>query len=89
MIKNRFPAGWDEKMVQEVIDHYENQTEEEALAEDESAFDDPNRTLMEIPKELVPIVRKLIARYEMTITKAESLAGKERVRRKRISRTQS
>ena len=50
MMKNRFPAGWDERRVQEVIDHYENQTEEEALAEDESAFDDPGRTMMEIPE---------------------------------------
>ncbi|MDQ1327925.1 MAG: hypothetical protein QG641_1210, partial [Candidatus Poribacteria bacterium] len=43
MMKNRFPTGWDEKRVQKVIDYYENQIEEEALAEDESAFDDPNR----------------------------------------------
>jgi len=86
MTKNRFPTGWNEKMVQEVIDHYENQTEEEALAEDESAFDDPSRTMMEIPKELVPIVRELIARYEIAITKAESLARKERVIKKKISK---
>ena len=84
MMKNKFPTGWGEKIVQEVIDHYEDQTEEEALAEDESAYDDLNRTMMEIPKELVPIVRELIARYEMAIAKAESLAGKERVKRKRI-----
>jgi len=77
MIKNKFPSGWDEKMVQEVINHYENQTEEEAIAEDESAFDDPNRTFMEIPKELVPIVRELIARYEMAINKVESIAKKK------------
>ncbi len=83
-MKNKFPTGWDEKTIQEVIDHYEDQTEEEALAEDESVYYDPNRALMEIPKELVPIVRELIARYEMAIAKAESLAGKERVKRKRI-----
>ncbi|MDQ1316924.1 MAG: hypothetical protein QG588_573 [Candidatus Poribacteria bacterium] len=86
MMKNRFPVGWDEKRIQEVIDYYENQTEEEALAEDESAFDDPNRTMMEIPKELVPIVRELIARYEMAINKVESLARKERVIKKNISK---
>jgi CHASE3 domain sensor protein len=86
MMKNRFPTGWNEKKVQEVIDHYENQTEEEALAEDESAFDDPSRTMMEIPKELVPIVRELIARYEIAITKVESLARKERIIRKKISK---
>ena len=79
-MKGKFPIGWDERAVQEVIDHYEDQTEEEVLAEDESACDDPNRTMMEIPKELVPIVRELIARYEMAITKAESLAGKGKKR---------
>ena len=87
MIKNKFPVGWNEKTVQEIIDHYENQKEEEALAEDESAYDDPNRTLMEIPKELVPIVRELIARYEMAINRTEDLTGRDR--RKKIIRTQS
>ena len=79
MMKNRFPKGWDEKRVQEVIDHYENQTEEEALAEDEAAFDDQTQTLMLIPNELVPIVRELIARYETAINKVESIAKKEKV----------
>jgi hypothetical protein len=87
MIKNKFPIGLNEKTVQEIIDHYENQNEEEALAEDESAYDDPNRTLMEIPKELVPIVRELIARYEMAINRTEDLTGRDR--RKKIIRTQS
>ena len=89
MMKNRFPAGWDEKIVREVIDHYENQTEEEALAEDEAAFEDQTQTLMLIPNELVPIVRELIARYEIAITKAESIAKKEKATRKRISKTLS
>jgi hypothetical protein len=42
--------------------------------------------MMEIPKELVPIVRELIARYEIAITKVESLARKERIIRKKISK---
>ena len=85
-MKNRFPPGWDEERVREVIDHYENQTEEEALAEDEAAFEDQTQTLMLIPNELVPIVRELIARYEIAITKAESIARKERVIKKNISK---
>jgi len=36
--RNRFPKGWDESRVREVLDHYESQTEEEALAEDEAVF---------------------------------------------------
>jgi hypothetical protein len=57
-----FPLGWDEKRVQRVLAHYETQSEEEALAEDEAAFEDPKLTLMGVPTELVPEVRNLIAR---------------------------
>ena len=62
MSKNTFPQGWDEGRVREVLAHYETQTEEEALAEDEAAVEDPSQTLMEVPNELVPDVRELIAR---------------------------
>jgi hypothetical protein len=44
MKRNRFPAGWDEARVRKVIEHYEAQTEDEAVAEDEAAFQQrPNR----------------------------------------------
>ena len=33
---NKYPPGLDARRVQEIIDHYENQTEEEAFAEDEA-----------------------------------------------------
>lgn len=35
---NRFPPGWDERRVREILDHYENQTDEEAAAEDEAFY---------------------------------------------------
>ena len=62
MKKNKFPPGWTEDRVREVLAHYEAQSEEEAVAEDEAAVEDPNQTLMEVPTELVPKVRELIAR---------------------------
>lgn len=34
----RFPTGWDDARVREVIGHYENQTDEEAAAEHEAAL---------------------------------------------------
>jgi hypothetical protein len=40
MRQNRFPPGWDEERVQMVLRHYEEQTEEEAVAGDEAAFED-------------------------------------------------
>jgi hypothetical protein len=61
MSKNRFPPGWDEKRVKGVISHYESQSEDEAVAEDEAATGD---TVMAVPPELVPEVRELIAKHK-------------------------
>ena len=60
---NTFPRGWDEARVQRLIQRYESQTEEEALAEDEAAFEDTTQTIMEIPNELVPAVRALLSKH--------------------------
>jgi hypothetical protein len=62
--QNRFPKGWNEARVQDVLEHYESQTEEEAMAEDEAVFRQRNQTVMVVPKKLVPAVTKLITRRE-------------------------
>ena len=62
MKQSKFPAGWDEERVRRVLAHYEDQTEEEAVAEDEAPYDDPNQAMIEVPRELVPAVRELIAK---------------------------
>ncbi len=62
MEKNRFPEGWNEKRVKQVLDHYENQTEDEAVAEDEAAWENTSHTFIEVPNELVPAVRELLAK---------------------------
>ena len=62
MTENTFPPGWNESRVRKVLAHYEKQTEYEAVAEDEAAFEDSGQTFMEIPDELVPEVRELIAK---------------------------
>ena len=64
MNQTRFPPGWDEERVRKVLTHYEKQTEEEATAEDEAAFEDPDQTVMEVPNTLVPAVRELIAKHQ-------------------------
>lgn len=64
MNRQKFPTGWDEERVRKVLEHYETQTEEESVAEDEAAFDDPSQTIMEVPNALVPAVRELIARHQ-------------------------
>jgi len=63
MKQSRFPEGWDEDRVRRVLEHYEEQTEEEAVAEDEAAFEDRTQAIVEVPVELVPAVRELIARH--------------------------
>jgi len=65
MSKSNFPPDWDEERVEQVLAHYEAQTEEEAVAEDEAAFETVNQTVMEIPSELVPKVRELIAKNKV------------------------
>ncbi|MFN2399106.1 MAG: hypothetical protein ABR543_10785 [Gemmatimonadaceae bacterium] len=62
MSKSRYPDGWDEGRVRRVLEHYEAQSPEEAVAEDEAAFESTTHTAMEVPVELVPKVRELIAR---------------------------
>ncbi len=60
--ESKYPPGWDEDRVERVLAHYETQTEEEAVAEDEAAWEDPSQTFIEVPNDLVPAVRQLIAK---------------------------
>jgi hypothetical protein len=62
MKQSKFPPGWDEQRVRRVLEHYESQTDEEAVAEDEAAL--ATATVMDVPKELVPKVRELIAKHK-------------------------
>ena len=62
MTNPRFPVGWNEQRVADLLAHYENQSENEAVAEDEATLSDPTQTVMEVPSELVPAVRELIAK---------------------------
>ncbi|MBI5506574.1 MAG: hypothetical protein HY899_17420 [Deltaproteobacteria bacterium] len=61
--QQQFPPGWDEQRVRRVIVHYESQSEDEAVAEDEAAFEAAGQTVMEVPTELVPSIRELIAKH--------------------------
>ena len=63
MKQNKYPAGWNQERVQQVLAHYELQTAAEAVAEDEAALADEQLAMMEIPLELVPVVRALLAKY--------------------------
>jgi len=60
--QSQFPPGWDEARVRRVLEHYERQTDEEAVAEDEAAWENSSQTMMDVPTDLVPKVRELIAK---------------------------
>jgi hypothetical protein len=65
MKNNRFPPGWDEARVKRVLAHYESQSDEKATAEDEKAFKDKKHAVIEVPIELMPVIREILAQYEV------------------------
>lgn len=58
---DQFPKGWDEERVRRLVGHYDEQTDEQAAAEDEAALDSVDCSYVEVPVELLPAVRDLIA----------------------------
>ncbi len=61
MKQSKFPEGWSGERVRKLLAHYEEQTEEEAVAEDEAGVE-ASETVMSVPRELVPVIREIIAK---------------------------
>ncbi len=61
MEQSKFPDGWNEDRVRKALAFFGEQTEEEAVAEDEAGVE-ASETVVSIPRELVPVVRPLIAK---------------------------
>lgn len=59
----KFPEGWDADRVRRVLEHYESQSDDEAIAEDEAAYDTDGQTVMIVPTELVPQIQQLVAKH--------------------------
>lgn len=62
MTESTFPPGWNEDHVRRVLEQYESQSDDQAVAEDEAAYDSTTHAVMEVPIGLVPAVRELIAK---------------------------
>lgn len=60
MKRNKYPTGWNERKVRKVLEHYESQTENTAIAEDEAAFELKDQAVMVVPKKLVPKITRFI-----------------------------
>lgn len=57
-----YPPGWSRKRVQAVIEHYENQSDDEAIAEANAAYAAVKTTMVQVPVDLVPEVERLLAK---------------------------
>ena len=64
MSQQKFPPGWDEERVREVLAHYEGQSEDEQFAEIEAAREAADITMMAVPTDFASEVRALIARRQ-------------------------
>lgn len=62
MRPTNYPDGWDEARVKRVLAHYEQQSDSEAVAEDEAAYESTTHTAMEVPVDMVAAVRELLAK---------------------------
>jgi hypothetical protein len=78
-----------------MLEHYEQQSDDEAVAEDEAAFRTRGQTVMVVPQRLVPAITKLITR-EKTVAlrkrpnkrlQPSASRAKNSVRSKRVSRS--
>jgi len=86
MSAEKYPRGWNEARVRRVLKYYESQSDEEAAAEIETAFES---TTMEVPVALVPEVRRLIAkRKRARPTKKQNTTLQPRSRVRRRSKSQ-
>ncbi len=63
---NTYPKGWSAAKVRRIIRYYENQTDEEAAREIETAPLVQDITWLQVPTEMIPEVRRLIARRKKT-----------------------
>lgn len=70
MKQSKFPSGWNEERVRNILAYYEKQSQVDAVAEDEAVFDHQNQTLMRVPSDLLPIVRELIAKHQVAAGQA-------------------
>ena len=64
--QSQFPPGWDEARVRRLLERYQAQSDEEAVAEDEASFEATTHTAMEVPVDLVTTVRELIAKHGLS-----------------------
>ena len=61
MSQTQFPPGWDAERVRRLIAHYDAVDEEQQVAEDEAAQEQPGQTTVVVPIEFMPAIRQMFA----------------------------
>lgn len=67
MTEQRFPVGWDEQRVKELIAELDARMEKEWIAADEAvALGGEAQTVVTVPTALLPEIRRLLAAHKTT-----------------------
>ena len=65
MHEQRFPKGWDEQRVKQLIADLDARTDEEWIAADEAAAaDGGDQAVITVPSALLPEIRRLLASHK-------------------------
>jgi hypothetical protein len=65
MNEQRFPAGWDEERVKQLLAELDARTDEEWIAADEAAAaDGGDQAVITVPATLLPEIRRLLASHK-------------------------
>jgi hypothetical protein len=65
MTEQRFPAGWDEQRVKQLLAELDARTEEEWVTADEAAaLGGEDQVVVTVPAALLPEIRRLLAAYK-------------------------
>lgn len=65
MSEQRFPKGWDEQRVKQLITELDARTDEEWVAADEAATaEGGDQVVITVPADLLPEIRRLLASHK-------------------------
>ncbi len=65
MSEQKFPAGWDERRVRDLLAELDHRTDEEWVAADEAAASEgDDQAVVTVPAALLPEVRRLLAAHK-------------------------
>lgn len=87
--RQELPPGWNEKKILAVIAHYDQQTEEDAAAEIETAHETAGETWICVPTELIGVVARLIEDHAKNATPAPSRNHKKKAGTKKAPRSET